>query len=67
MQAAETIKLLLGIGDSLTGRLFMYDALSATTTTLKLQRDPHCPACGEEDRLTELIDYEAFCNLGGRV
>jgi hypothetical protein len=41
----------------------MYDALDAVTRTLKLRRDPECPVCGDGERLTELIDYEAFCAI----
>lgn len=63
LQAVETIKLLLGIGEPLRGRLLMYDALTAGFTTLKLRRDPACPSCGDGERLTELIDYEQFCAL----
>ena len=63
MQAIEAIKVILGIGEPLIGRLWMYDALAAETRTLKLRRDPECPACGEGERMTELIDYEAFCAL----
>ncbi|MCW2972672.1 MAG: Sulfur carrier protein adenylyltransferase ThiF [Thermoleophilia bacterium] len=63
LQAVEAIKVILGIGRPLVGRLWMYDALDAETRTLKLRRDPACPACGEGERLTELIDYEAFCAM----
>lgn len=64
LQAVETIKLLLGIGRPLAGRLLMYDALDAEVRTLKLERDPTCPSCGDGERITELIDYEAFCAIG---
>jgi molybdopterin/thiamine biosynthesis adenylyltransferase len=63
LQAVEAIKVVLGIGRPLIGRLWMYDALDAETRTLKLRRDPECPVCGEGERLTELIDYEAFCAM----
>jgi molybdopterin/thiamine biosynthesis adenylyltransferase len=63
IQATEAIKVILGIGETLSGRLWMYDALTASTRTLKLARDPECPACGDGERLTGLIDYEAFCAL----
>ncbi|MBC7459818.1 MAG: molybdopterin-synthase adenylyltransferase MoeB [Thermoleophilia bacterium] len=63
LQAVEAIKVILGIGRPLVGRLWMYDALEAETRTLKLRRDPACPACGDGERLTELIDYEAFCAM----
>jgi adenylyltransferase/sulfurtransferase len=60
IQATETIKLLLGIGDSLVGRLLLIDALGMQFRTVKVRRDPSCPACGTRT-LTELIDYEQFC------
>jgi adenylyltransferase/sulfurtransferase len=62
LQATEAIKLLLGIGQPLIGRLLLVDALRAQFRTLKLQRDPECPACGTHE-LKELIDYEEFCGL----
>src|SRR5579859_803436 len=62
-QATETIKLLLGIGDPLVGRLMTYDALSAEFQELKLYRDPHCPACGENAHPEDLPTYEEFCAL----
>ena len=65
LQAVETIKLILGIGDTLAGRLLMYDALHTSFETLKLRRDPECPSCGDGERLTELIDYDAFCAVRG--
>ncbi len=62
LQATEAIKLLLGIGQPLVGRLLLVDALRAQFRTLKLQRDPDCPACGTHE-LKELIDYEEFCGV----
>jgi sulfur-carrier protein adenylyltransferase/sulfurtransferase len=62
LQATEALKLLLGIGQPLIGRLLLVDALRAQFRTLKLQRDPECPACGTHE-LRELIDYEEFCGL----
>ena len=62
LQATEAIKLLLGIGQPLVGRLLLVDALRAQFRTLKLQRDPACPACGTHE-LRELIDYEEFCGV----
>lgn len=62
LQATEAVKLLLGIGQPLIGRLLLVDALRAQFRTLKLQRDPECPACGTHE-LVELIDYEEFCGL----
>ncbi len=61
IQATETIKILLGIGDSLIGRLLLYDALTMSFDLIKLHKDPGCPVCGKQPTLTELIDYEAFC------
>lgn len=62
IQATEALKLLLGIGEPLVGRLLLVDALRAQFRTLKLRRDPECPACGTRE-LQELIDYEDFCGL----
>lgn len=62
IQATETIKLLIGAGDSLAGRLLLVDALTMEFRTIKLRRDPECPACGTRE-ITELIDYEAFCGI----
>ena len=60
VQATETIKLLLGIGDTLAGRLLLVDALRMRFRTIELERDPECPACGTRE-LRALIDYEEFC------
>ena len=60
IQATETIKLLLGIGQTLTGKLLLVDALRMQFRTIELRRDPDCPACGTRE-IRELIDYEAFC------
>ena len=61
LQANEALKLVLGIGDPLVGRLLLFDALSATFTEVALRRDPGCPVCGEEPTITEYIDYVEFC------
>ena len=61
IQATETVKLILGIGDSLSGRLLIIDALSMEFRTVKIRRNPDCPLCGESPTISELIDYEAFC------
>jgi molybdopterin/thiamine biosynthesis adenylyltransferase/rhodanese-related sulfurtransferase len=63
LQATEAVKLILGRGSSLSGRLLMYDALGAKFRELKLRRDPACPTCGEgvDRSQIELIDYAAFC------
>jgi adenylyltransferase/sulfurtransferase len=62
IQAVETLKILLGLGDTLSGRLLMVDALGMAFRTIDLARDPQCPACGTR-RLTALIDYDAFCGV----
>ncbi len=62
MQAIEAIKLILGLGDSLLGRLLHFDALKMKFREFKLRRDPQCPVCGDNPSITELIDYEHFCN-----
>ena len=63
IQATEAIKLLMGVGEPLIGRLMLYDALSMRFRELKLRRDPNCPVCGEHLTVTELIDYEMFCGI----
>src|SRR5918995_127469 len=64
IQALETIKLILGTGDSLIGRLVLFDALKLRFRELKLRKDPDCPICGDHPTIRELIDYEAFCGIG---
>jgi molybdopterin/thiamine biosynthesis adenylyltransferase/rhodanese-related sulfurtransferase len=66
LQANEALKLALGIGDSLVGRLLMFDALQGTFTEIALRRDPDCPVCGENPTITDYIDYVEFC-AGGRT
>jgi sulfur-carrier protein adenylyltransferase/sulfurtransferase len=61
IQALEAVKLVLGAGDSLVGRLLLFDALRLSFREMRLRRDPACPACGEAPTLHELIDYERFC------
>ena len=63
MQAMETVKLLLGVGESLAGRLLIFDALEMTWREVRLKRNLACPVCGDEPTQTELIDYEIFCGL----
>jgi molybdopterin/thiamine biosynthesis adenylyltransferase/rhodanese-related sulfurtransferase len=63
IQATETIKLLLGIGEPLIGRLLLYDALGMRFREMKLRKDPNCPVCGENPTVTELIDYQEFCGI----
>ena len=63
IQAVETLKLLLGIGSPLVGRLLIFDALAMTFRELSLRKDPACPLCGERPRITELQDYEELCGV----
>jgi len=65
VQAVETIKLILGVGNPLIGRLLHFDTLAMEVKQLKLRKDPDCPVCGERPTVTELIDYEEFCGLRG--
>jgi len=62
LQANETLKLALGVGESLAGRLLLFDALSAEFSEVTLRRDPACPVCGESPTITEYIDYVEFCS-----
>ena len=62
IQAVETIKLILNIGDPLIGRLVMYDALTEKFREMKVRRDPNCPVCGDHPTVKELIDYDWFCS-----
>jgi len=61
IQAVETLKLVLGIGESLSGKLLIYDALNTEFRKLTLKRDANCPVCGDNPTIKELIDYEEFC------
>ena len=63
IQATETIKLILGQGEALVGRLLLIDALSMEFRTVRLRRNKQCPLCGENPTIDELIDYEVFCGL----
>jgi adenylyltransferase/sulfurtransferase len=63
IQATEVIKLILGIGDTLVGRLLLVDALTMQFRTLKLRKNPDCPACGTHPTITALIDYDQFCGI----
>jgi adenylyltransferase/sulfurtransferase len=65
IQATEAVKLLVGIGESLVGRLLMYDALAMTFRELRVRKDPACPVCGANPTITALVDYEAFCGVAG--
>jgi sulfur-carrier protein adenylyltransferase/sulfurtransferase len=66
LQANEALKLSLGIGEPLIGRLLMFDALAGSFTEISLRRDPDCPVCGENPTITDYIDYVEFCQ-GGRT
>ncbi|MBI5715528.1 MAG: molybdopterin-synthase adenylyltransferase MoeB [Chloroflexi bacterium] len=63
IQATEAIKLIIGVGDSLIGRLMLYDALDMTFDTVKLKKNPNCLVCSPNPKITELIDYEQFCGM----
>jgi adenylyltransferase/sulfurtransferase len=65
IQAMETIKLILGAGEPLVGRLLLFDALAMRFRELKLKRNPECPMCGDHRTITKLIDYEEFCGIRG--
>ena len=65
LQAIEALKLILGLGDSLLGRLLHFDALKMKFREFKLRRDPQCPVCGENPSITAPIDYEMFCGSAG--
>src|SRR5690348_8951021 len=62
IQATETVKLILGVGEPLVGRLLLVDALRMSFRTIQLRRDPQCPACGTRE-ITQLIDYDEFCGV----
>ena len=63
IQATETVKLILGKGNTLSGRLMLYDALNMRFRELKLRRNPECPVCGDNPTVKELIDYQEFCGI----
>ena len=63
IQATEAVKLILGIGETLTGRLMLYDALAMRFRELKLRRNPECPVCGDNPTIHALIDYHQFCGV----
>jgi sulfur-carrier protein adenylyltransferase/sulfurtransferase len=67
VQATETVKLILGIGEPLVGRLLLYDALAMRFRELKLRRNPECPVCGDHPTITKLIDYQEFCGIPNQV
>jgi len=63
IQATETIKLIVGKGEPLIGRLLMYDSLAMRFREIRIRRDPDCPLCGTHPSITELLNYEEFCGL----
>ena len=63
VQGTEAVKLLMGIGDPLVGRLLIYDALEMSYREVKIRKDPECPICGKNPTITQLVDYEAFCGV----
>ncbi len=65
LQVVEVLKLILGIGKPLVGKLLIYDALNTEFRNLRLRRDANCPICGEKPTIKELVDYEEFCGLQG--
>lgn len=67
LQAIETLKLILGIGEPLVSRMFLYDALTAEFRQVRLRKYPECPLCGEHPTIHELVDYEEFCGVPGPV
>jgi adenylyltransferase/sulfurtransferase len=67
LQATEALKLLLGIGRSLAGRLLLYDALALSFREIAVPRDPACPLCGDRPSITDLVDYDALCGAGAPV
>ena len=65
IQATETLKIILGVGQTLAGRLLLYNALDLSFEYVQLRKNPKCKICGPEPEITELIDYEAFCGVPG--
>ncbi len=65
VQAAEAVKLIVGIGDPLVGRLMVHDALRQSWDALTVRKDPDCAVCGESPTVTELVDYQDFCGIAG--
>jgi adenylyltransferase/sulfurtransferase len=65
LQATEALKLILGVGEPLIGKLMLYNALDMSFEFVKLRKNPKCKVCSPEPEVTELIDYEAFCGVPG--
>ena len=61
LQASEALKLIIGAGETLTGRLLLFDALHTTFDEVTVKKDPGCPVCGDSPSITEYIDYVEFC------
>jgi adenylyltransferase/sulfurtransferase len=66
IQATEAVKLILGVGETLTGRLVLYDALAMSFREFKIRRNPKCPMCGDHPTITALLDYDQFCGIRGQ-
>jgi adenylyltransferase/sulfurtransferase len=66
IQATEAVKLILGTGQPLVGRLVLYDALAMTFREFRVRRNPKCPVCGDHPTIAKLIDYEQFCGVRGQ-
>ncbi|MGH8943093.1 MAG: adenylyltransferase/sulfurtransferase MoeZ, partial [Acidimicrobiia bacterium] len=65
--AMEAIKLLLGLGEPLTGRLLIYDALEEDFSSVSIDRDPNCPACADPNRPPKIVEYDQTCRPAGNV
>jgi adenylyltransferase/sulfurtransferase len=63
IQATETVKLIVGQGEPLVGRLLMYDSLGMKFREIRIRRDPKCPLCGDHPTITELMNYHELCGL----
>ncbi|MBL4791112.1 MAG: hypothetical protein JKY60_19385, partial [Kordiimonadaceae bacterium] len=63
IQATEAVKIILGQGTSLSGRLLLYDAMAMTFREVTVRHDPSCPACGEHPSIGDVVAYEQFCGL----
>ena len=63
IQALEVIKLIMGVGETLTGRMLLIDALTMDFREIKIRRNPDCKLCGDDPEVTELIDYDIFCGI----
>jgi adenylyltransferase/sulfurtransferase len=66
-QALEAIKLAAGVGETLAGRLLLFDALGTTLDEVTVRRNPDCPVCGDHPTITEYVDYVEFCNSPVRI